>query len=363
MSRKTTKEQLDIMVKSYQEGHTAKEAAGRFGYCQDVCLRELRRRGIPLRVERMSKDIENKIIEAYNTKMSGKAAAAKYGYSDGAFFKLLKRRKLSARPNRKYNLDETFFDEIDMEAKAYWLGFITADGNIRKGRLSINLKASDREHLEKFRADIKSEHPTREYDQTVFGGTYRLARIEPSSKHLTSALRNLGVMECKSLIVKPCKLVPDDLLNHYWRGVFDGDGCITCSKREGLNNPIYNVGLTGAKAIIKGFDSYLKESGIETVANIFPCGQVYNIKYGGNNQAKMILKLLYEGSTVFLTRKMKLANIVFNIPTREEHMKLMTKDEILNRYDMIGTWKGVADSFSMTQRGLLNVRKRVGLVS
>jgi len=354
---------LNVMVELYQDNYTAKEAAGRFGYCQDVCLRELRQRGIPLMVERMSKDIEDKIIEAYNTETSGKAAAAKYGYSDGAFFKLLKRKKLSARPNRKYNIDETFFDKMDTEAKAYWLGFITADGNIRKGKLTIKLKAGDKNHLKKFRADIKSEHPIREQEQNVFGGTYRLARIEPSSKHLTTALRNLGVMECKSLIVKPCKQVPDNLLNHYWRGVFDGDGCITYCKRDNLSYPVYRVVLYGNKYMIDGFDSYLKKSGIDTSACPFLSGQIYSINYGGNNQAKRILKLLYEDSTVFLTRKMNLANIVFNIPTREERMELMTSEEILNRYDMIGTWKGVADSFSMTQAGLMNVRKRVGLVS
>ena len=32
--------------------------------------------------------------------------------------------------NRKYSLNEFFFDVIDTEEKAYWLGFITADGCI-----------------------------------------------------------------------------------------------------------------------------------------------------------------------------------------------------------------------------------------
>src|SRR6202012_252825 len=64
---------------------------------------------------------------------------------------------------RIYALDDYFFDVIDTEAKAYWLGFITADGCVRAGvisngwqrhGLSVKLKASDSGHLEKLKADL-----------------------------------------------------------------------------------------------------------------------------------------------------------------------------------------------------------------
>lgn len=41
----------------------------------------------------------------------------------------------------KYNYNRNFFSKIDTEDKAYWAGFIAADGNVRKdyGKLELNL--------------------------------------------------------------------------------------------------------------------------------------------------------------------------------------------------------------------------------
>ena len=58
--------------------------------------------------------------------------------------------------NKKYSLNENYFETIDNEEKAYWLGFISTDGNIYKRDnngtiiLSFNLNIRDKKHLEKF---------------------------------------------------------------------------------------------------------------------------------------------------------------------------------------------------------------------
>jgi len=62
---------------------------------------------------------------------------------------------------KKANIKSDIFDNIDTEEKAYWLGFIYADGNIsdmesylRKSgkyvyRMEVSLKADDIDHLNK----------------------------------------------------------------------------------------------------------------------------------------------------------------------------------------------------------------------
>ena len=52
--------------------------------------------------------------------------------------------------------DINYFDNINSFKKAYWLGFLSADGSLKNNKVQICL--SDRDHIEKFKEDLKSEH-------------------------------------------------------------------------------------------------------------------------------------------------------------------------------------------------------------
>lgn len=62
--------------------------------------------------------------------------------------------------NTKYSYDQNFFSVIDTEEKAYWCGFIMADGcvtiqeDINSCELTIQLQKSDVGHLKKFNKSI-----------------------------------------------------------------------------------------------------------------------------------------------------------------------------------------------------------------
>ena len=57
---------------------------------------------------------------------------------------------------RKHFFNENYFEVIDSEDKAYWLGFISADGCVAKSskynsyRLQIAISSIDSDHLNKF---------------------------------------------------------------------------------------------------------------------------------------------------------------------------------------------------------------------
>ena len=59
------------------------------------------------------------------------------------------RYKIS-KASRKYSFDEHYFDNIDNEHKAYWLGLLMADGynHETKTCVSLRLQGQDREILE-----------------------------------------------------------------------------------------------------------------------------------------------------------------------------------------------------------------------
>jgi hypothetical protein len=81
----------------------------------------------------------------------------------------LKKAGLYREPVR-YDLDESFFDRIDTEEKAYWLGFLGADGGIYKGRISIQLAPRDKAHLSKLLGSLQANHPIREVSSTLRNG-------------------------------------------------------------------------------------------------------------------------------------------------------------------------------------------------
>ena len=69
---------------------------------------------------------------------------------------------------RKYNFNEHYFDVIDCQEKAYWLGFFAADGynHASKGCIEFRLHKQDKEILEKFKSCIEANNPIGLYKQT-----------------------------------------------------------------------------------------------------------------------------------------------------------------------------------------------------
>ena len=62
---------------------------------------------------------------------------------------------------RKYTFNLNKFKE-DSADKYYWLGFLGADGAIVNNSLTIELKATDKEHLEKFNLFAENTNPIKE---------------------------------------------------------------------------------------------------------------------------------------------------------------------------------------------------------
>jgi hypothetical protein len=219
-------------------------------------------------------------------------------------------RPLEWRGTRKYTIDHHFFDDIDTEAKAYWLGFITADGCVMgKGRLAINLAAIDASHLEKLNADIGSDYPVRlgPSSKSATG----MARWYASSIPLVSALGALGVTPRKSATVAPWD-GPPGLMPHYWRGMVDGDGgmSLRTQRRDTKPNSQWTIFLTGSRACVEGFARWAVEicgsrAQPRPMNHSRDCWQWI---VGGNRMTPLIVRRLYDGCTVSLDRKQVLAN-------------------------------------------------------
>ena len=198
---------------------------------------------------------------------------------------------------RPYTLNEAFFDEVTTEAQAYWLGFITADGNVRtsptKGStLTVELQTGDRPHLERLCQDLGSNRPV---------GTYRTTSVAAfGSWRLVEALERLGVTPRKSGIVRPWP-GPPNLMSHYWRGLFDGDGSISKAAKARC----WSVSICGSKACVADFATWGAEI-CGSRAAIRPHSAAPACWYwtvGGNRMAALLADGLYRDATVALARK------------------------------------------------------------
>ena len=135
---------------------------------------------------------------------------------------------------RKHFVNEKYFENVETEKQAYILGFIYADGCVQKlpttSGLTIEQLAQDVDILYQIKYVLESTYPFLERVQST-NGKHRF-RFYVYSKKLCSDLEKLGVVQRKSLILKFPFFIKDELLPHFIRGYFDGDGCIWNGKRK-----------------------------------------------------------------------------------------------------------------------------------
>jgi intein-encoded DNA endonuclease-like protein len=206
---------------------------------------------------------------------------------------------------RKYDVNHNYFNVIDEERKAYWLGFFYADGfvcrNKKQKNVGISLGAKDGEHLELLKSDIDATYKIHTYSSFSFGTKVVYNRLLMTSDKMYDDLINKGAVERKSLILKfPTKeIVPDDLINHFMRGYFDGDGSFSKSKSS-----IYQFKLCGTMEFLSSCFELLGFPKVKLYKRR-KCSTRNNFQgdIGGRLQVKKIGDFLYRDSSICLDRK------------------------------------------------------------
>lgn len=248
----------------------------------------------------------NKIINDYKSGTSLRTMSKKYKISRGTLSKILKENNIEIRDNtinsRKYSHDENYFENIDNEHKAYWFGFICADGFIESKRkqnsqkVGITLNSIDREHLIKFKKDINATNPIKDYVGSGYNPTGKFSKIILTSQKTVDDLKKHGCIENKSLKLKFPE-IKEEYIRHFIRGYFDGDGSL--NKTKGYKGKTeYSIQFIGTKdfllSLMEVFNKDLK---------LYCNNNVYELSIGGNNQVKNITNYLYNNATIYLDRK------------------------------------------------------------
>lgn len=179
-----------------------------------------------------TKDEELFLINNYN-KMTYGEIANTLNRSENSIKAKAERTNLSKRKK----INKRYFKEIDTPSKAYWLGFIFADGSICKNEFTVELKYDDKYILEILKKDldyddgiIKERH--RNINFNGYKYTSHTARIRIYSMQVCEDLINNNIAYRKTYknLYPKC----DNYFWHFFRGFFDGDGCVY-SQRNSLN--------------------------------------------------------------------------------------------------------------------------------
>ncbi len=224
---------------------------------------------------------------------------------------------------RKYTIDENYFDVIDTEEKAYWIGFIWCDGSVsspRKGRknpehsfrLSINY--DDETHLTKFLNSLNSDNKIQrvKYNNKAFKAKnpyYSQVKIN-NAKFCEKLYYGYGLIPHRVNADKLIDEIPFELIKHFIRGVIDADGSIVLSKCENHSKRFKPaIQISTYSEINRFINDYLIQVGLmknklkfykRHEDRDYDCRR---LTIGGWGQVYSILNHLYNSANIYLDRK------------------------------------------------------------
>lgn len=252
---------------------------------------------------------KNEIEHLYSEYGSIVKVAKHFGTSKQTISRLLGHyciKKTVNLGNKKHFFNEDYFENIDTQDKAYWLGFIMADGCVYTGtgktqRLQINLKYDDVSHLNKFQSAIGSDYTVQR--KTINNSVAALLKI--NSTKMCNDLEILGVIERKSVV---CQFpnIDGDLYNHFIRGYFDGDGCISLT----LNSRVHKeFSIIGGQSMMEVLSAIL-DIKIRSVKDKAYLKVIYT------QEKASIIRIydyLYKDANTFLQRKKRVYDILIYV--------------------------------------------------
>ena len=209
-------------------------------------------------------------------------------------------------PNKKYIVNDNFFDIIDTEEKAYWLGFLMGDGNIEKGnfRFNIILKEDDLEHLEKLNKTLSSTYKILLQsipDKRGFSTQRAFLRI--NSKAFCESLNKNCIFPQKTGNEIIPNTIPKNFIKDFIRGFFDADGCVCkSSNRNYLRFIIASCSEEIIKQIIEHLNNELNIKLTYRETNRYN-KPFFILESNSKNYTNKFLDYIYNDSNIHLNRK------------------------------------------------------------
>lgn len=199
---------------------------------------------------------------------------------------------------RKYLVNHRFFSEIEAPTQAYWLGVLWADGNVRRQRvprgvshiIKLEIQKRDEDWLHTLIDDLDATYPIFE---TRCG---KAVCLRISSTRMFNDLGALGVVPNKTYLnIIPS--IPPNMVSHFVRGVFDGDGCITGTIKRPL------IRIVGTEALCEWLLN-TTQAILAVGGGVYPKTDIaYTWALCGAKQGNVFAEWIYHDADRYLLRK------------------------------------------------------------
>lgn len=200
--------------------------------------------------------------------------------------------------------DEGFFDDVNSEVKAYWLGFLFADGNIKdNGVLQLAISSKDISHLCRFIDALNSNARIYQYTKRDEYKARIINSVHHRSRHMASSLLRYGFHPRKTKTATVPNL-PLELQSHFFRGYFDGDGSVFSSTHKNSTKLSMNV-IGNIEFASQMQQLLITHVGVNQTKLNIPkhSPDMAYVIYSGTPQVKRIARWMYDNATIWLPRK------------------------------------------------------------
>ena len=203
---------------------------------------------------------------------------------------------------RVYPINENFFEEINCEANAYFLGLLAADGCLTTGNTSvrIGLQYKDVDILKRFIKELNTEKPLYFSKANPKRNSQPQYILEFSSQKMRKDLERHGLTTRKSLTLELFENILTDIFHHYIRGYFDGDGCVSWGEK--VHHAIC-VTFVGSHKFCEKLTIFLNSINISSRATKSISKNYSYTNIRGANNILRFYDFIYKDATIFLDRK------------------------------------------------------------
>ena len=302
MDNTFSQEQAKQIIAMYQNGVDIDTIVSSFDSDEHMIREVLKYNRIDRGYRIWSDELESRVMNFYkNRTIPVKEIMYRCLVAETGIIKVAKRNHIEVPKRQIYKRNSNYFDSIDTQNKAYVLGLFYADGcNVPyRKTIAISLQEGDRDILDAIKIDMEYDGPLRYVDlKNPKHKNHYMLYI--GDKHLSEQLEKLGAGRAKSNTITFPDFIEKDLIPHFIRGVYDGDGSISWNKIK----KSWVVDIVGTLEMCEGISSYMHEQGIKsTIHKVKDSPNCYSISPTSILGRIRFLNAIYDNATLKMKRK------------------------------------------------------------